>query len=560
MCGGSTAQFYVIMTLGFSGQSNSLNFPHHMHVFCPTGNVYDPHLELCRTSVASAPEQTGFDKYSVSVWILRKTTYPFGTLQEQLFFMHAFNRALIDLSVSNSKITLEDKTYRIMFDFMRKVKKSRNERLATSLTADDLLEFTQPIELLINSTNFTIIKVTSRRLTCFVVERFLPHEYTITAQPELEAHINKTKEVIKRHDYYLSDSKNSTDGTIAVCRKRLRLPCINETYINLSAHEVKDFPNKSVLWNVGGKFYAEGNYEKQNGTIWLCTTNLSSNGTNEILVKEVVEHSLTIITVVGLSLSVCSLSALLISYSIFCELHTLPGISLMNLSFSVLVSILLWLVSSGLISETKLCTATSATLHFVFLSSFLWMSIIAIDTWRAFMSTSHRTNRLTYRQKRKRYLRSMAIGWVSPLMFCLFCFTLDATNTGTFGYGGKKGCLIKNTSSNLYFFVAPMGVLLFLNAVFSVLTVKSIKETMKSSQMATGQTRNKKDWGIFLRIAALMGFRWVFGFLSSLHLYLAYVFVISCTLHGVYIAAAFLFTKRILKLYRIYSCTSRTRV
>ena len=166
MCGGSTAQFYVIMTLGFSGQSNSLNFPHQMHVFCPTGNVYDPHLELCRTSIASAPKQTGFDKYSVSAWILRKTTYPFGTLQEQLFFMHAFNRALIDLSVSNSKI--------------------------------------------------------------------------------------------------------------------------NGTYINLSAHEVKNFPNKSVLWNVGGKVYAEGNYEKQNGTIWLCTTNFSSNGTNEILVKEVV--------------------------------------------------------------------------------------------------------------------------------------------------------------------------------------------------------------------------------------------------------------------------------
>ena len=145
-------------------------------------------------------------------------------------------------------------------------------------------------------------------------------------------------------------------------------------------------------------------------------------------------------------------------------------------------------------------------------------------------------------------------------MFCLFCFTLDATNTGIIGYGGKKGCWIKNTSSNLYFFVAPMSVLLFLNAVFSVLTVKSIKETMKSSQMATGQTRNKKDLGIFVRIAALMGFRWVFGFLSSLHLYVAYVFVISCTLHGVYIAAAFLFTKRILKLYRIYSCTSRTRV
>ena len=158
---------------------------------------------------------------------------------------------------------------------------------------------------------------------------------------------------------------------------------------------------------------------------------------------------------------------------------------------------------------------------------------------------------MTQREKRKRYLRSMAIGWVTPLMFYLFSFTLDKTNAVAIGYGGTKGCWIQHTSSNLYFFAAPMGLLLFLNAVFSVLTVKSIRETMKNSRMATGRKREKRDLGIFVRIAALMGFNWVFGFLSSLHLYLSYVFVISCSLQGVYIGIAFIFTKRILKLYSI---------
>ena len=208
-------------------------------------------------------------------------------------------------------------------------------------------------------------------------------------------------------------------------------------------------------------------------------------------------------------------------------------------------------MGSGLTSETKLCTAISVALHFVFLSSFVWMSIIAIDTWRAFKENTRRTNRMTQREKRKRYLRSMAIGWVSPWIFCLFCFTLDKTNTVAICYGGTKGCRIQHTSSNLYFFAAPMGLLLFLNAVFFVLTVKSIGETMKNSRMATGQKRGKGDRGIFMRIAVLMGFTWVFGFLSSLHLYLSYVFVISCTLQGVYIGIAFVFTKRILKLYSI---------
>ena len=185
--------------------------------------------------------------------------------------------------------------------------------------------------------------------------------------------------MIKQHDCYLSDSKNSSDGTIIVCRKRLRLSCVNGTYTNLSANEVTELPNKSILWNAGGKVYTEGTYEKQNGKIWTCT-NLPSNGTKETLPEEVVEHSLITITVVGLSLSVCSLSALLITYNSFSELRNLPGINLMNLSFSVLTSHLLWLVSSGVSSETKLCTAISVALHFLYLSSFVWMLIIGIDT------------------------------------------------------------------------------------------------------------------------------------------------------------------------------------
>ena len=558
---GSPAPFSVIMNLGFSGQSNQLNIPHQTQVSCTNGKVYDPHLELCRPGIAGAPRQTGSDSYSVSIWI-RKKTNPFenviDTSQEQLLFLQGFNKALIDLSVSNINIRTEQNTYRIMFDFVKKVNKTRNQqRLPTSLFADDLLKFSRPIEFQINSKNFIIIKVTSRRLTCVVVERFLPHEYTIAAHPELAAYIHRTKEVIIHHHYYVSDSRNSSNGTITVCRKRLRLPCMNGTYIKLLAHEVTKFPNKSVLWNNGGKVYNEGTYEKQNDTFWICT-NFTVNGTKEIWLEEVVEHSLKIITIVGLSLSVGSLCTLLITYSIFSELRTLPGISLMNLSFSVLTSHLLWLVGSGLTSETKLCTAISVGLHFVFLTSFIWMSIIAKDTWCAFTKNRCSTNGMTQREKRKRYLRSMAIGWVSPLMFCLFTFTLDKTNTVDIGYGGTEGCWIQSTSSNLYFFAAPMGVLLLLNAVFFILTVKSIRESVKKLQMATGKKRSKRELGIFVRISALMGFTWVFGFMSSLHLYLSYAFVISCTLQGVYIAVAFLFTKRIMKLYLVMLSTGRS--
>ena len=67
-----------------------------------------------------------------------------------LFPLQAFSTALFDISVSNVDITLDDKIYRIMFDFMRKVNETRNQQaLPISLSADDLLEFSEPIEVLI---------------------------------------------------------------------------------------------------------------------------------------------------------------------------------------------------------------------------------------------------------------------------------------------------------------------------------------------------------------------------------------------------------------------------
>ena len=114
----------------------------------------------------------------------------------------------------------------------------------------------------------------------------------------------------------------------------------------------------------------------------------------------------------------------------------------------------------------------------------------------------------------------MVIGWVSPLMFCLFSFTLDKTNAVAIGYGGAKGCRIQHASSNLHFFAAPMGLLLFLNAVFFVLIVKSIRETMKTSRMATGQKRRKRDLGYSCKLQFLWDSLGCLGsfLFSSVHL------------------------------------------
>ena len=547
--------FSFIMNLGFSSKRQAR---HETKVFCPIGKVYDPHLELCRTGIESVPNQTDFDKYRVSVWIKNTTElsdWPLATSNDSKEFFRSGFTLLHSTSnslVSNVEVEVEGEMYRVAFDIETKQHLYNTTETAPRTKKnhfkilDLFLDFTKPTSVIIHSNNFTIIKVTTRRLSCVHLQKFYQHEYVVLSEPERAVYVNRTSETFKRQEYYLTMDNNSSVDAITVCRRRLSLFC-KATYTKLSSDEVTEMPNKSLIWNVGGQVYNEGSYEKRIGTVWVCT-NFSSLGTKETLFEQT-NHVLAIITIVGLSLSVILLSALLITYCLIGELRTLPGINLMNLSFSLILGHLLWLFGSGNNVQLLACTAIALTLHFAFLSSFVWMTIIAIDTWRAFSKKGQRINRMSNRSKRKRYLRSMAIGWLSPLAFCAICFTLDQTNTVTIGYGGTKGCWIQNTSSRSYFFAIPMGVLLLNDVVFFVLTVKAIRETVANAQMAATHRNRRNNLHVYMRIAALMGFTWVFGFLSSLHLYLSYVFVISCTLQGVYIAVAFLFTRRIAKIF-----------
>ncbi|EDO28142.1 predicted protein, partial [Nematostella vectensis] len=82
--------------------------------------------------------------------------------------------------------------------------------------------------------------------------------------------------------------------------------------------------------------------------------------------------ALRYLTAVCMSLSVISMSFLLLTYRLFKELRTIPGINMMNLAASLLMAQLLWLVSGAFTLGPVFCTITACFLHYLFLVSFLW--------------------------------------------------------------------------------------------------------------------------------------------------------------------------------------------
>ena len=95
-------------------------------------------------------------------------------------------------------------------------------------------------------------------------------------------------------------------------------------------------------------------------------------------------YALRILTLIGFSVSSICLILLLITYGLFQELRTVPGMNLMNLSLSMLLSHLTWLIGTSHFTGTKTCTVLAILEHYIFHVSFVAMYVISYHSCYVF--------------------------------------------------------------------------------------------------------------------------------------------------------------------------------
>ena len=329
---------------------------------------------------------------------------------------------------------------------------------------------------------------------------------------------------------------------------QLRMDC-SGILVRLTKNEYVLLSNGSLYRNISRELFKPEHFQFINDTIWLCS-NFSTNyeerlanvdhSTNENNLPWLFSPTLDSI------FSIISYVLVLVTYALFEELRTLPGIYLMNLCLAHLLVSLLYL-ATGKVDAKVACSVIAVLLHYLFLVSFTWMSIIAFETWIVFSKIRVQRRNLNRQEKRLRLLRRIALGWFCAFVFIVVCIALDQSNTVAFQYGGIKGCWINNRHASLYFFVLPVALSLSFNSVFFALTVRAIRRTKEHTQRATHQTQNRQTAAVFLKIFILMGFTWIFGFLKVLVSdYFEYPFA---TLQGLYVVLAFVFTARVKQMY-----------
>ena len=329
------------------------------------------------------------------------------------------------------------------------------------------------------------------------------------------------------------------------------LDCPTELVV-VNATEFTRLTNETVL--VDSEVKAILGYSA-NGLPLICPDNVTTVQMNTTIFSYPVGY--LELTYIGCSLSVVGSALVLITYSLFKELCSLPSKILMNLAFANLMTNLLILVG-GPISQAypivELCTSVAIALHFFFLAQFAWMSIMSLEVVRKF----HRAKKLTVDSKDKKLqllATYMLTGWGLPLLITMVSIVVNFTMQGLVLYGvladGSLGsCWINHLESALIAFVVPLVVSISFNFImFIVVSVYIFMASRSESKL------HRKDTTPFLHlniaIFSTTGLTWAFGFVAILAgtNWAWYLFIIFNSTQGFVIFVAFLFTKKTLKLY-----------
>lgn len=244
------------------------------------------------------------------------------------------------------------------------------------------------------------------------------------------------------------------------------------------------------------------------------------------------------LTLICISLSLACLFLKVVVYVFFKTSRSFSTRCTLCLSCTLFWSHLSFLLANSFDVHTMVCVVFAIVLHYGFLSTFFWTSLLSFDIWK------HVASARISSSKRSGFLLYSVIAWGVPL---LIVGTSAAINWAAPDFilsprYGRYGCWIGNLWNQLAFFLMPMMILLVLDIGLYVHTVVKIRRTVKRASIFefTGGS-NYCHMRLYVKLAFIMGMTWMLGFITAFFNVLAMdiVVIILIGLQGVYLFFGF---------------------
>ncbi|CAC5368121.1 unnamed protein product [Mytilus coruscus] len=256
-----------------------------------------------------------------------------------------------------------------------------------------------------------------------------------------------------------------------------------------------------------------------------------------------------IMTYICFSVSIISLVVLIVFNRKQDLSASIPGSNLENLSISLLLSNLLFILGIGASSIPRLCYVVGVTLHFLWLTVFAFMSIAVVYIMSNLLAIKSRREVPKRDLVRKRRHITL-IGILIPLLIVVPGIVIDQTGPEywSLGYGGAV-CFPNRYPSNVVLFSGPVVLSVGIDFVCLTYIISQICR-VRLELRHIRKLNLYKDAQIYLRVVALSGVFWTTGIISAIYelQWLDFLFTILCGLQGFFVAIANINTSRVQSL------------
>lgn len=219
------------------------------------------------------------------------------------------------------------------------------------------------------------------------------------------------------------------------------------------------------------------------------------------------------LTVICISISLVCIFLKAFVYVVYKSSRGFSSKCTLCLSLTLFFSHLLFLLANSFPLPEDVCMVSAMILHYGFLATFFWTSVLSFDIWKAVART--KTSRSGSGQIFARYC---LMAWCVPVLLVLIGAIIDwcVPWSPVAPRYGQGSCWISSTGAQALFFLTPMALLIILNVSMYAHIIVHVRRTAKQAagfEFRSG--RQQSQMALFVKLAFIMGASWILGFLSA---------------------------------------------
>ncbi|XP_076618513.1 adhesion G protein-coupled receptor E3 [Colletes latitarsis] len=260
---------------------------------------------------------------------------------------------------------------------------------------------------------------------------------------------------------------------------------------------------------------------------------------------------LSLIVVLGGSLSLVALVFAFITYSLFSDLRSLAGTTLMNLLAALFMVQLLFIVGVGGVQDSELCISLGLSLQYLRMTVVCWLAAMCHHLYATVASIPRRDDPPTY-------LKYSVFAWGAPFLNLgvAVCLQIrEANDIWNIADLTPFNCWFLGTNATIYAYGLPV-VLLLLTAGYYLIKAAIVSRYTCSMQLEIKQREKMKrrralQLILFLKISMIVGL--VAGCEVASRVWrISFLWAVFCTGHslqGLAVALSVACNCRVLKVY-----------